>query len=156
MIGKTFAAINIGEIFLKDAQLINSDDRRKLSIAIRTLVPETCINKISPNPVNDLPILKTDTAPDFAKILTYRIRAGYESPCGGRFQGWAPESQAGHALTTAIIAALLGGTLPALVALSHNAHLSQFPDVPHRIEASIGADVLASLEHKVKMRMFRE
>lgn len=156
MIAKTLAAARIGEIAKSDFERMNAVDRENLANALCSMAPSTTHAALPRRPYDHLPILGPNILPDVIVDLVFRARAGYEGPDGVRHQGTWPESQAAHALTTAVIAGLRAGTEAALLAFVHNAHLALMPDIPHLVEASMGSKHLQRMEAVTRERLLAD
>ncbi|KRW82224.1 hypothetical protein [Marinobacter sp. P4B1] len=156
MIAKTLAAARIGEIAKSDFERMSAADRENLANALCSMAPSTTHAALPRRPGNHLPILSPNILPEVIVDLVFRARAGYEGPDGVRHQGAWTESQAAHALATAVIAGLRAGTEAALLAFVHNAHLALMPDIPHLVEASMGSECLQQMEAAARGRLLAD
>lgn len=152
MAARCLAAARIGILDPSDLADMGSEDVSSLAAALARLAP---IKLSQRDTQAALPCLNYSNAPELPRRLTARWRAGFEGPLGARAQGPRPETQASHALTTAVIARLIAGTDAALLSLAHNLHLSCFPDVPHLVERALGLESLALMEVRAKRHTFR-
>jgi hypothetical protein len=155
---RAFAAAQIGEIAEGDLARMNAEHRHALAQALAAGLPACVVAKAGADiSARILPMLPRGAAPSWALELARRPRAGYPAADAlDRCAGPPTESQAAHAVATAIIAWVCYGATAAMLALLHNVHLTRCPDVPHPVEERLGRDVLALIEGRACRSWMRE